>query len=57
MQRSGRSQAELVFRMAVELGMLPLTGTSSAEHMRLDLAALDFALEPADLALLERVAG
>ncbi|HEY6077580.1 MAG TPA: aldo/keto reductase [Polyangiaceae bacterium] len=57
MARTGRSSAELVFRMALELGMLPLTGTSSLEHMRLDLAALDQHLDPADVALLERVAG
>jgi diketogulonate reductase-like aldo/keto reductase len=55
--RTGRSTPELVFRFALELGMLPLTGTSSAEHMRLDLAALDFSLEPADVATLERIAG
>lgn len=57
MARTGRSSAELVFRMALELGMVPLTGTSSLEHMRLDLAALDLSLDPADVALLERVAG
>jgi diketogulonate reductase-like aldo/keto reductase len=55
--RTGRTAAELVFAMARALGMLPLTGTSSQQHMRLDLAALDYALEPADVALLERVAG
>ena len=26
--------------------MLPLTGTTDAEHMATDLAVLDFALEP-----------
>ena len=56
-KRTGRSAAELVFRFAVEVGMLPLTGTSSAEHMRLDLAALDFPLDPADVAVIEKLAG
>jgi diketogulonate reductase-like aldo/keto reductase len=55
--RTGRSAAELVFRFAVEVGMLPLTGTSSAEHMRLDLGALDAALERADVELIEKLAG
>lgn len=55
--RTGRSTAELVFCFALEVGMLPLTGSSSAEHLRLDLAALDFRLEPADVELLERCAG
>ena len=56
-QRTGRSAAELVFRFAVEVGMLPLTGTSSAEHMRLDLGALEIPLERADVELIEKLAG
>jgi diketogulonate reductase-like aldo/keto reductase len=56
-KRLGRSTPELVFRFALQVGMLPLTGTSSAEHMRLDLAALDFELEASEVELLERVAG
>jgi diketogulonate reductase-like aldo/keto reductase len=55
--RTGRSSAELVFRFAIEVGMLPLTGTSDVAHMRLDLGALDFRLERADVDALERVAG
>jgi diketogulonate reductase-like aldo/keto reductase len=56
-ERTGRTPAELVFRFARELGMLPLTGTSSEQHMRLDLHALDIPLDPADVALLERSFG
>ncbi len=56
-QRTGRSAAELVFRFAVDVGMLPLTGTSSAEHMRLDLGALDLPLERADIESMEKLAG
>jgi diketogulonate reductase-like aldo/keto reductase len=56
-ERTGRSAAELVFRFAVEVGMLPLTGTSNAEHMKKDLGALDFSLEPAAVEMLERLAG
>jgi aryl-alcohol dehydrogenase-like predicted oxidoreductase len=37
--------------------MLPLTGTSSEQHMRLDLHALDVPLDPADVSLLERSFG
>jgi diketogulonate reductase-like aldo/keto reductase len=55
--RLGREASELVFRMARGLGMLPLTGTSRPEHMRLDLAALQLELDAADVALLERIAG
>lgn len=55
--RARCSPAQIVFRMAVGLGMLPLTGTSSAEHMRQDLAALELALGPDELSVLERLAG
>lgn len=55
--RTGRSAPELVFRFAVQLGMLPLTGTTSEQHMRLDLAALDLPLDDADLRQLERIGG
>jgi diketogulonate reductase-like aldo/keto reductase len=55
--RSGQSAAELVFRFAVAVGMLPLTGTSSAEHMQKDLGALAFPLEPAEVEMLEEIAG
>jgi diketogulonate reductase-like aldo/keto reductase len=53
MQRTGRSAAELTFRFAIDVGMLPLTGTSSAQHLRLDLAVRDFRLERSDLEMLE----
>jgi diketogulonate reductase-like aldo/keto reductase len=56
-KRTGRSVPELVFRFALQVGMLPLTGTSDAEHMRLDLGVLDFELEQADVELFEAVAG
>jgi diketogulonate reductase-like aldo/keto reductase len=55
--RTGRSTPELVFRFALEVGMLPLTGTSSLEHMKQDLGTLDFALEPTEVHLVEHIAG
>ena len=36
--------AQVVFAFARQVGMLPLTGTSSAEHMKQDLASLDLTL-------------
>jgi diketogulonate reductase-like aldo/keto reductase len=53
--RHGGSVAELVFRFARQLGMLPLTGTSSPEHMRLDLEAVEQSLPERDVALLESI--
>jgi diketogulonate reductase-like aldo/keto reductase len=55
--RTGRSTAELVFAFARQVGMLPLTGTSSAEHMRLDLGSLELSLEQAEIDAIERIAG
>lgn len=49
--------AAVVFAMARRLGMLPLTGTSSREHLDEDLAALDLPLAADELSALERVAG
>lgn len=36
--------AQVVFRFAIDLGMVPLTGTTRAEHMQIDLKTLDFHL-------------
>jgi diketogulonate reductase-like aldo/keto reductase len=55
--RLQRTPEQVLFAVARQLGMLPLTGTSSPEHMRLDLSALDLRLEPADLDAVERVSG
>lgn len=56
-ERLQRTPEQLVFAFARQVGMLPLTGTSSPAHMGLDLSALDIRLEPADLDLLLHVSG
>jgi diketogulonate reductase-like aldo/keto reductase len=43
-RRYGRTPAQVVFRLALDVGMIPLTGTTNPEHMRADLDALNFAL-------------
>jgi diketogulonate reductase-like aldo/keto reductase len=55
-ERSGRTPAQVVFRFASQVGMIPLTGTSSTAHMREDLACFDFELSKADLEAIERIA-
>jgi diketogulonate reductase-like aldo/keto reductase len=55
--RHGRSVAQVAFRFALDAGMVALTGTTKADHMRDDLAALDFQLDPAEVTLIERLAG
>ena len=56
-QRHGRTPAQIIFRFAIEVGMLPLTGTTSADHMRADLEAFAFHLEPAEVERIDRLAG
>ena len=53
--RHGRTVAQVVFRFALEVGMVPLTGTTDPGHMRADLEAFDFRLEPDEVALIERI--
>jgi diketogulonate reductase-like aldo/keto reductase len=48
--------AQLVFRFALDVGMLPLTGTTDPEHMKEDLAVADHALlSEDDLRALESI--
>jgi diketogulonate reductase-like aldo/keto reductase len=54
--RTGRPLAQVLFRFCQLLGMLPLTGTSQLEHMRLDLAAGELELSATDVAALEQLA-
>jgi diketogulonate reductase-like aldo/keto reductase len=49
--------AQFVFAFARAVGMLPLTGTSSAEHMKQDLATLDLTLPPDVVQVIESMAG
>jgi diketogulonate reductase-like aldo/keto reductase len=53
-KRHGRPVSQIVFRFALELGMMLLTGTTDAGHMRSDLDVFDFALEPKEI---ERIEG
>ena len=52
-ERHGRTAPQIVFRFAVEVGMIPLTGTTDTEHMWADLNVFDFRLAPAEVDLIE----
>ena len=54
--RVGRTPAQVVFRFAMQVGMQPLTGTTSAAHMREDLESYDFELSADDLRVMENIA-
>jgi diketogulonate reductase-like aldo/keto reductase len=51
----GRSPAQLFFRYLTQIDILCLTGTSSEEHMREDLAIFDFRLSPAECEAVDAV--
>jgi len=47
-ERNDATVPQLVFAFALKVGMLPLTGTSSAVHMKQDLAATELTLTDED---------
>jgi diketogulonate reductase-like aldo/keto reductase len=55
--RQGATAAQVVFRFALAVGMLPLTGTSNAAHMLQDLAARGLTLAPDEVRAIETIAG
>jgi len=48
--------AQIVFRFAMQIGMLPLTGTTDVQHMKEDLAAQNIELTAEEMGLIETVA-
>jgi diketogulonate reductase-like aldo/keto reductase len=48
-QHCGKTTPQVVFRFAIELAMLPITGTTDSLHMRQDLDIFDFSLSDEDL--------
>jgi diketogulonate reductase-like aldo/keto reductase len=55
-RRRGRTIAQVVFRFAQQSSMIPLTGTSSAAHMKEDLACADFDLTAEEMRAVELIA-
>lgn len=54
--KHGRTPEQIVFRFALEVGMVALTGTTDPAHMREDLDVLDFRLEPGEVQRIETLA-
>ena len=52
----GATSAQLIFRFAIQVGMLPLTGTTSQQHMREDLEAERLTLSSDEIELIETIA-
>ena len=54
-QRLGVHAEQVIFRFAMQVGMVPLTGTTNLEHMKQDLRVYDIELTAADLELIETI--
>jgi diketogulonate reductase-like aldo/keto reductase len=55
-QRLGAGPAQIIFRFAMQIGMLPLTGTTSQQHMEEDLQAEQLALSTEEIQRIETIA-
>jgi diketogulonate reductase-like aldo/keto reductase len=55
--REKATRAQVVFRFARAIGMLPLTGTTDVEHMKQDLASHDVTLSDGEVREIESLAG
>lgn len=54
-QRLGTGLAQVVFRFAMQVGMLPLTGTTNPQHMKDDLLAEQVTLTAEDMQIIETI--
>jgi diketogulonate reductase-like aldo/keto reductase len=55
-RRLGCGVSQVIFRFAIEVGMVVLTGTTSATHMRDDLETSDLRLTPDEIRRIETLA-
>jgi diketogulonate reductase-like aldo/keto reductase len=55
-KRYDRTISQIAFRFALDVGMIPLTGTTDEAHMRADIEVFDFRLEAEEIKLIERLA-
>jgi len=53
--RLGTGVAQIIFRFAMQLGILPLTGTTNVQHMKEDLQAEQLTLSPDDFQKIEAI--
>jgi diketogulonate reductase-like aldo/keto reductase len=55
-EHHGRTVSQVIFRFALDIGMVALTGTTNAARMKADLEVFDFCLEQAEVEQIERIA-
>jgi len=56
-KRLGVDTPQVIFRFAMQAGMVPLTGTTSLEHMKEDLKVYDIELSTDEVKLIESIEG
>jgi diketogulonate reductase-like aldo/keto reductase len=54
-KRLGTGPAQVIFRFAMQIGMLPLTGTTSQQHMKEDLQAEQLTLSSEEIQRIETI--
>lgn len=53
---TGKTPAQIVFKFCHQVGILPITGTTTTEHMKMNLDINDFSLSSDQLKLVENIA-
>ncbi|MED5580201.1 MAG: aldo/keto reductase [Nitrospinota bacterium] len=53
-QRVKKTPAQVIFRFSIDIGIIPLTGTTSLSHMEEDLS-LNFAIEKTEATFIEKI--
>ena len=56
-ERHSATPAQVIFAFALQVGMLPLTGTTRSEHMKADLASVNIALSEQEMTAIESAVG
>ena len=56
-RRLGVDTMQVIFRFAIQVGMVPLTGTTNEQHMKEDLSVFGIELTPEEASFIESVAG
>jgi diketogulonate reductase-like aldo/keto reductase len=56
-KKLGVDTMQVIFRFAMQVGMVPLTGTSSEQHMKEDLAVSRISLSDEEVSFIESIAG
>jgi diketogulonate reductase-like aldo/keto reductase len=56
-KKLGVDTPQVIFRFAMQVGMIPLTGTTNEQHMKSDLTVYRIALSDEEVSFIESVAG